>query len=187
MRLFVAIDPSDEVRARLAAALNRVSAIAPRARWVRPASLHLTLFFVGHVDDARVDQVAEAVGRATSRSPPLSFSVIGVGAFGRAPRPKILWAGITADAGALVALQAAVSEELVTLGFVAEDRAFAPHLTLARAGVRDGDVDLAAARAALEGLDAGASAVGEVVLYRSETPRGGAVYTPLIRAPLTGT
>ncbi len=186
MRLFVAVDPSDEVRARIAAAAKSVAAIAPRARWVRPESLHLTLFFLGSVEDERVADISKAVGRAASRSPPFCFSVTGIGTFGRERHPKILWAGITGDAGALVALQAAISEELVALGFAAEDRAFAPHLTLARAGVRDGDGDLAAARDTLDGLDAGASTVGEVILYRSETPRGGAVYTPLLRAPLAG-
>jgi 2'-5' RNA ligase len=186
VRLFVAVDPSEEARARLAEAVGRGSAIAPRARWVRPESLHVTLFFLGHVDDTRVGDVAGAVGRAARRSPPFPFSIGGVGTFGRPLRPKILWAGAPAGRAALVALQAAVSEELGALGFAAEEREFTPHLTLARAGHRDGDVDLAGARDDLAGFDAGVCEVREVVLYRSETPRGGAVYTALVRAALGG-
>ncbi|MDD5351045.1 MAG: RNA 2',3'-cyclic phosphodiesterase, partial [Chthoniobacteraceae bacterium] len=131
MRLFVAIDPDAATRAWLAAAQERLrKKLAPFGRvlrWVDPASIHVTLAFLGEVPDA--GPVAEAL--AGCGCVPMELGVGGLGVFPNTRRPSVLWVGVRDPSGALVRLQARIAEALSP--FVKpERRRFEPHLTLAR-------------------------------------------------------
>ncbi|HVY47543.1 MAG TPA: RNA 2',3'-cyclic phosphodiesterase [Minicystis sp.] len=183
MRLFVAVDPSDAARALLANAVARGRAVAPGSKWVAAENLHLTLFFLGHVDDDALVPIPDALARAAARHAAFDVAFEGAGTFGRRRAPSVLWVGVRAGAAELKALQTDVAAELVALGHAAEEREYAPHLTLARARDRHGDVDLAAAQGDLDAAY-GRSRVTEIVLYRSDATPSGTRYTAVARAPL---
>lgn len=187
MRLFVAIDPGEAVVASVAAAAARARAAAPRAKWAARERLHVTLAFLGEVDDALVPAIEAALRAVGEASAPLALRFDGAGTFGSPAHPRILWVGVGGDLEALGALEARVAAALAPHGYVREDRAFAPHLTLARARAPRGDAALADAARAIEHDEHGDARCDALALYRSDPGPGGARYTVIARAPLTAT
>ncbi len=188
-RLFVALDLDDEVRAGVAAAVAGLRlAAGPAGRSLRfgdPATVHLTLRFLGDVPGDQVDGVAAAVAAAAAGSRPLSLQVRGAGAFPTPRRARVVWLGLAGDLGPLAALAAALDARLAPLGFAPETRPFTPHLTVARARARGGApglaMALATASAALAPVPWHADAL---TLFESHLEHGGARHVALLRAPL---
>ena len=129
MRLFIALDIEDEIRQRIERFLEGVSGFAPDARWVRLESLHITLKFIGERPSETVSSLLEPLNKVSV--PPFSLSFSGTGFFPTAKSPRVFWIGIQA-APELQQLAAAIDEATALLGIPKEDRAFSPHLTLAR-------------------------------------------------------
>jgi 2'-5' RNA ligase len=125
LRLFVAVDPSPEAVRHLTAA-TRDLRLAGRGR---KEDWHVTLAFLGDVEPAAVPGIETALARVAAAARPSRLRVAGSGRFGDA----VLWAGLTGDVDALIALAEAVRSAL-QLG---DDRPFRPHLTLARRGRRE--------------------------------------------------
>lgn len=189
-RLFVALEPPDAVRRRLAAIAVELRRGAGRAadevRWVPPENVHLTLQFLGAVPEARLPDVEAALLAAAAAARSLSLEVKGAGGFPNARRPRVLWAGLAGDLAALAALAADVGRRLAPLGFPPEDRPFSAHLTLGRAREGRGSPGLAGALAHA-GEAAGAPwRATELVLFESFLSPKGPRYEPLLRAPLGG-
>lgn len=125
LRLFVALTLPAAVRDRLCGLMGGV----PGARWVPNENLHLTLRFIGDVDEgAAADLDAEL-----SRTPfaPFKLTLEGMGVFGASRRPRALWAGV-APSPELDILQGRVEAAAQRAGQPAETRKFTPHVTLAR-------------------------------------------------------
>lgn len=177
MRLFVAVLLPDTVRAVIAAEVERLRPLAHGVAWVAEANLHVTLKFLGEVDDARVEAVREALGRASAGAAPFSLEVSGIGAFPTAMRPRVLWAGLGAGAAALAAIAGRVDAALAQAGFPPEDRPFAGHVTLGRIREPRRDPALTAALERAARQHFGTVLVDRVVLVRSELSPNGSRYT----------
>ncbi len=156
-------------------------------KWVTPESMHVTLLFLGEVDDRELHPVCKAVKAVAAGEPPFTLHVSGVGAFPTLRRPKVLWAGTALGADALQRLNAALEEKMLDLGcYRTEERGYTPHLTLGRVkGEADG-LTMAPELQKWLAWNGGRVAVGEVLVYSSKTERDGPVYTVIGRAPLTG-
>jgi 2'-5' RNA ligase len=145
---------------------------------VRPEALHLTLKFLGDVDDTREPNLRVALGQvAGSGEPrPLSLHIEGFGVFPDFRRPRIVWAGIEPDP-ALELLQHRVEQVFAPLGFPSEAKPFRPHLTLGRAERDARPRDFAGLEGALAALVfADTVVVPDVDLMQSTLQSGGAVY-----------
>lgn len=151
-----------------------------------PEGWHLTLAFLGSVEETRVDAIASALLPIAAAASPMRLSVEGLGTFGGGRRPRVLWAGIGGESQRLVDLASEVRRALAPLGFAEEARPFSPHLTLARARHPRGDVELAACRDRYADGGWGSFELREIVLYRSELSQQGARYTPLHTLSLGG-
>ncbi|MPZ98701.1 MAG: RNA 2',3'-cyclic phosphodiesterase [Dehalococcoidia bacterium] len=137
MRLFVAIEPPEAWRdaaTRIGDALRRAAGDAP-LRLVDPALTHLTVRFLGEVDEAHADALRVALGR---HAPPVAvpLELAPAGTFGAASRTQVAWLGVGGDLQALQALASRVEAAVVEAGLPREERPSRPHLTLARAGNR---------------------------------------------------
>jgi 2'-5' RNA ligase len=189
LRLFFAVAPSPEARARAAArAASLREEFAPRLKvsWERAGKLHVTMKFLGDVTGDRVERLARAAGRAAARHAPLALSLGGCGVFPSTNRPHALWLGLTGGADRLAALQRDLEAECAREGFAREARPFHPHITLARLRSTNADArELARLHLAM-GFEPVRFTVGEFVLMRSELGAGGSVYTPLTRHELIG-
>ena len=125
MRLFVALALPEDLRQRLHGLQRGLAA----AKWVRPESLHLTLRFIGEVDNGQAEDVDAVLSRVGGE--PFDLAVGGLGQFGDSRKIRALWAGCEVSEP-LVRLQAKIERALQVAGLPPEGRKFKPHITLAR-------------------------------------------------------
>lgn len=187
VRTFIGVDVGGEVRKKAVALQQQLAQTGAGVKWADPAGLHVTLLFLGDLDDRQVVDVCRAVGRAAAGEGPFPLRVSGVGAFPTPRRPKVVWGGVTDGAAELGRLHAALEAAMLGLGvYVQEERTYTPHLTLGRTkGEADGQM-LAAELPKLLAWDGGRTTVNEVLVYSSELRRDGPEYAVLGRAELAG-
>ena len=178
LRLFVATEVPQGVRSAVAEAVAPLRERFPKARWVPVQNQHVTLKFLGSTYPRLVDWVSAAVGEAVSRHGAFATRVEGLGAFPNARRARVLWAGLD-DAGSAFARLAADLDEALSKEFAPEERAFTPHLTVARfePPVPVDPDEIAFETEPFE--------VGRVVLFRSHLRRPAPVYEPIGTFPLS--
>lgn len=177
MRLFVALDLDESVMGRLDELLGELRRELPEIRWARREGLHLTLRFLGEVDEARVPALCQALEGVAEATAPFRVEVEGLGTFGDRRRPKVVWAGVQERSGALEELQGRVERAAVEAGFETESRPFRAHLTLAR--LKRSHPGLGRALAPRAALKLGASRAGSMTLIQSRLSPEGARYTPV--------
>ncbi|HEU5370615.1 MAG TPA: RNA 2',3'-cyclic phosphodiesterase [Ktedonobacterales bacterium] len=131
-RTFIAIDLNDEARRYLHQQIQRLASSLPRVRWVDPETLHLTLAFLGELDDTQLAQATQATVETAQAAHPFTVRVGSLGIFGPAHNPRVIWVGLAGSLQPLLSLQARLAERLAQDGFPPDERAYAPHLTLAR-------------------------------------------------------
>ena len=131
MRLFYAIELDDELLESLDETTAPLRAEAPELAWVPRAKRHLTLKFLGDVEESAVSKLVDAADRAVARHPPLEMRVREIGAFPNFRRARVVWIGVEQEPRLELLhhdLEMACAEE----GFEIEGRPFRPHVTLAR-------------------------------------------------------
>ena len=183
MRLFVALDVPEAVRASLVDLSVQLKTICPKVRWVRLEGVHITLKFIGEVKPDKLDKLCQALGDLPSFAP-LKVRFTGLGFFPSARRPRVFWAGVEAEPY-LAELVAAIERKLEPLGIAPENRAFHPHLTLARFESPELARGLSAAVEALGTPDFGSETLREFYLYQSVLKPSGAEYTRLVTYPFS--
>ncbi|HET7337958.1 MAG TPA: RNA 2',3'-cyclic phosphodiesterase [Candidatus Dormibacteraeota bacterium] len=149
------------------------AAVAPDFRWTPGTNLHVTIRFLGHVELALAEGVAEAV--ASMQPSGFELRLGQVGTFKRGRLARVVWLGVSAGEHEMAELARAVEAECVRAGLESEARRFTAHLTLARARRREG----APAPSFSAPPDLPAWRATELILYRSRLGRGGSVYEPL--------
>ncbi len=190
MRLFVAVELPDEVRAAARRAAEdlrerlRRSRVRLDARWVDPANLHLTVRFIGHVPDDRASLLIEAV-RAPVPAASFDVHLAGCGAFPPRGAPRVFWIGVRRGLDPLRGVHEAFNRRVAPFGYPPEDRPFSAHLTLAR--VKDlARADGARTREIVEHLDVdlGAFSVTAATLFQSRLSPHGSTYEAVAHVPL---
>ena len=165
----------------MAAALER--SVRQTLKWVRVDHMHLTLEFLGEVEDRRVAGLVERFGESIER-PPFTVVYGGLGMFPPFGAPRVLWLGLRAGVHETVELQRAVVGRLHEAGMATEGREFHPHLTLARWRSSRPD-DRRAVLSQDRAAEVASVDVTHVTLYRSQLSPQGPSYTALARAGLT--
>lgn len=172
------------MQARLAEASEPLRAGRRAVSWTPPGNFHVTLKFLGAVEEPRVPGIVEALREAVAGHSAFAMTVHGLGAFPSASRPRVIWAGIESGAGRLTALARAVEAALVPLGFEAATRPFSAHVTLGRVREPGPDPSLARALARAAAAPLGETRVERLVLMRSELSPRGSRYTEVASLPL---
>ncbi len=196
MRIFIGIDLDPDVRDRISRFLEGVQGFAPEARWMRPESLHITLKFIGEQKTEQVDAIAECLRRIEGSA--FEIRAAGYGFFPTAKAARVFWIGIQSGPQ-LAELAEEIDVIVAGVGVPREDRAYNPHLTLARAGAGrksgspkwgkgDGPNAVFAVLekrlGAMGKLDFGAMTAREFILYQSQLSPAGSKYTKLQRFAL---
>ncbi|MBN9522738.1 RNA 2',3'-cyclic phosphodiesterase [bacterium] len=187
VRSFIGVDVGDEVRRKAVALQQQLARTGAGVKWAATDGMHVTLLFLGELDDRDILPVCRAVEAVAATEPGFPLRVSGVGAFPNIRRPKVVWGGITDGAEQLRRLYTAIEAKLLDLGvYRKEERDYTPHLTLGRVkGEADG-YTLAPELPKLLAWDGGRTVVNEVCVYSSELRRDGPEYAILARAELTG-
>jgi 2'-5' RNA ligase len=175
VRVFVAIDPSEQVRAGLAELRLTLRAAGGSARWVATESIHVTLKFIGEIAGPRVDEVDRALARVRWNA--FRIAVRGLGFFPGARKPRILWAGLEAES--LAPLAKDIDAALQTIGVPPEDKPFRPHITLARSKDRPIAPELVASVQGMANSDFGSFLADRFYLVESVLKPGGSAYTKI--------
>lgn len=186
IRTFIAVDPGKAIRDRLVALQKTLGQAAAEVKWVEPENLHVTMLFLGEVDDRQVGRVCQIVGEGAQQESPFLMEVEKTGCFPNPRRPRVLWAGIGAGVQPLCRLHDGLEIPLQSLGYRREERRFTPHITLGRVRTDLQTGKLAAALAAQAGWKGGETTVQELLVMSSELTSAGPVYTVLSRAKLAG-
>jgi 2'-5' RNA ligase len=187
VRTFLAVDLTGEVRREAEAAIARLARCTTDVSWVAAHNLHLTLKFLGDVDDTQLYAACRAATEATAGLSRFRAECRGVGAFPHLAAPRTIWFGVQDPHSLIASLQRSVEDAMRDLGFPRELRPYRPHVTLGRVrGHRDRDDRLQQELGLLGDLALGWIEVDECVVYGSDLTPAGPVYTPLGRAPLSG-
>ena len=185
MRVFLALQVPDVVKAQLAAAVQRLSPLAIDVKWYTKDQFHLTLAYLGEVSPAILPHITAAADRVGSALPPFPCHVDGLGFFGTKRNPQTLWAGVE-PTPELTMLYELLWKELKKFGYANEEDEFHPHITLGRCRESARNHPVIEAMDADAATDFGEWEVTRVSLFESRpTPRG-PVYRTLGHSALTG-
>ena len=194
IRAFLAVELNEELRKRIAQVqqdlkqrLARDGLKDVRISWVQPGSIHLTIKFLGDIDEQFVDPLREALSNPMKAHQRIQIPMERLGVFPHPHQPRVLWVGPveswegSEDAKRLAALHEAVEDCCQSFGLTPEGRPVSPHLTLAR--IKAGERQLAQTLSRLGVMDRplslGPLGVESVVLMRSELRPTGSLYTKL--------
>ena len=175
MRLFIALDVSDEVRARVAEAVTRERATVD-AKWARTEGLHITVVFFGEMKSEKLEEIVATTRRIARDHASLKLQIKGAGAFG-GKEARVLWLGI---GGAVKPLGLLATQLGEALGVVSDHPEYTPHLTLARSQSAKGDPMLSEVATRLGRKKFGAWVADHLTLYET----AGGRYRALATIPL---
>lgn len=175
VRIFIAIDLPQEIRDRIREAQEVIASTTSRLSLVDPRMAHITLKFIGEVQERMIGPISEAMEGI--RFQPFELTVEGVGG-NNSRQPRVVWAGVR-DAGECRKLSRLTEDRLVPLGIRREDRPFTPHVTIAR--VKQFHPSLLDAMRRIGKMHFGSSCVSGISLKKSTLRPEGAFYEDLYR------
>jgi len=183
IRAFIAIELPDELKLALIQLQTELqSARQSFVKWVVPEGIHLTLKFLGNIAVDNINEIIEAINRASKGISPFQVETTDLGVFPNSRNPRVFWLGIGGNLDSLINLQKRIDDVMKPMGFVPEKRAFTPHLTLAR--IRE-SASLQNRREFSNLIDRAhfdikyKIGINSISLMRSQLLPGGAVYTCL--------
>lgn len=183
IRVFICIELPEQIKEKLAEIQDELRPFSRGVRWTKPTGIHLTLKFLGDVDEEKIDEIADAVSNVCNGISSLELNLGDSGAFPNFKRPRVYWIGIEEPTGQLLALQADIEKELEKFGYAKENRKFFPHLTLGRVKFPDRLMDIHQ-KLDQYSLDRFNFTAHEIIVMKSDLQPSGAVYTPLRRIKL---
>lgn len=184
MRTFIAIEIPSEIKSALAALQTELRRAGADVSWAKPESLHLTLNFLGEVDERLINEIEKACVDTASEFQPFTLKLNGVGVFPNSRQPRVLWAGLSGEVEMTVEIRKRLDEKLAPFGFERDEKEFRPHLTIGRVKSNRKTRELIAL-ADLYKLPALPFDVNEIVLMKSELHPAGARHTCLAKAHLS--
>ena len=186
IRTFIAVKLPETVLAAIGRVQERMAACGLNVRWVATGNIHLTLKFLGEVDEDELDGIAAVLTEAVHGFAPLRLAAAGVGVFPSANRARVIWVGLSGQLSQLAALQRSIEDRLATIGYPHEKRPFSGHLTLGRVKGLIAASRLTTAMGAFRDFASETFEVDRVVLFKSDLRPTGAMYTELRQVTLPG-
>lgn len=187
IRTFIAVELGPTLKHAIAGVQNtlkvELNRLAPgvRMQWVRTDSIHLTLKFLGDIEESQVGRILQALEHAGRDHAPFSVHAKGFGVFPNLRGPRVLWMGLSGDTDRLIRLAGSINAALTTLGFPVEQKPYTPHLTLARIKEQSRSIGKALADSGVmrESACRGTLPVQAVALMKSEHAPSGSIYSRL--------
>jgi RNA 2',3'-cyclic 3'-phosphodiesterase len=184
MRTFIAIEIPDEIKKEMAKVQDELKRSGADAGWTRPEGIHLTLKFLGEVPEAKIEEIKKALVQAAETTSRFRLKIAGAGTFPNPKNPRVVWLGVSGDIDKLSALQGSVEKSMMAMGFDREERAFSPHLTLARIKFLRPQYSWQKAIDSIKDIRLAEFDVDYVNLMKSDIKPSGAVYTKIGRVRL---
>ncbi len=187
MRTFIAIELPPEIREGLYRLMEELQREGIQGRWVPPENLHLTLRFLGNIEEDRIEGIIGTMKGAAETASAFPISLKGLGAFPSLSRPRVLWVGVEKGRKELSHLQRNLEKRLISQGLPPEDKSFKPHLTLARFKFPKEEIKRKVLQACQrrKGLVWGETIATHLTLFESILSPQGAKYKKIHQTPLT--
>lgn len=184
IRAFIAVEINDAIRAGLANVQSVLKEANGHVSWVRPQNIHCTLVFLGDIFLDSVSAAAHALVQAASACRPFEIEISGIGYFGSARSPRIIWAGVAGQTDVLIKLQDKITAAVLPAGLKPDLKPFSPHLTIGRVRSNRNAADLIRALEENKSKSFGKLSVQRIVLMQSRLTAKGPEYTLLQAAVL---
>ncbi len=179
VRLFVAVEIAEEIRKKVGAFQDALKKANADVGWVAPKNLHITLKFIGSVEEENIGHVIAIIKDSVTHIRPFDLSYRGVGAFPNQKNPRVIFVQIIDADGVLAKVHERLDNQLMALGVEHEERRFDAHLTVGRIKTRKNVNNLMEKLDAYDGAIFGAGHVTQVVLMKSDLSPQGPTYTKL--------
>ena len=184
IRAFIAIEIPGEIQDKIGELQNSLKGIGGKINWTKPGNIHLTLKFLGDIDEDIIDEIAVKLQQAIQKVEGFKISVQGTGVFPNFKRPRVIWVAAKSEGDQLEKLAAQIEDCMKNFGFEKEHRRFSAHLTLGRVKDTKGIEPMMERLRSYEEFVAGNFSVKEFYLIKSELHPAGSIYTPLKKIDL---
>ena len=184
MRLFIAIELSEEIRNSLAQIQSHLKYAGADVKWVGKDNIHLTLKFLGEVTAEKAEKIKSILDEIAKQTKPFEISTKDIGVFPKIEFPRVIWVGLDKGANESKALAEKIDVALSKIGFQKETRTFTSHLTIGR--VRSSK-NKDALKEKLQSSNSqlptpNSQLITSVILYQSTLTPKGSIYTKLHEA-----
>jgi 2'-5' RNA ligase len=176
MRTFVSIEIPDDIKNSIEKSIGELKLILPHIKWVDKKNLHITLKFLGMVEDSKIGGLADSVAEVVKGFGTIKAGFAGFGMFPDQKHPRVIWVGITEGGDKLKELADKIEDKLSTEGYGEEEREFSPHLTIGRIKEKIDDEALAGFIKKNEKASFGGFAAKSISMMKSTLMRSGPVY-----------
>ena len=186
-RIFTAIDISAEARQKVSDYIADLQAEFPMVRvgWERAEKLHLTLKFLGDIDEIKLQNLTDAVNETAKRLSDFKLRISQTGVFPSIKKARVLWLGIEYETGSMQKLNEILETECEGKGFSREKRSFKPHLTIAR--LREPQSSFKLIEKHLQNdFESDEFTVSGITIYESRLQKTGSIYTKYKNLNLQG-
>jgi RNA 2',3'-cyclic 3'-phosphodiesterase len=190
MRAFIAIDLPQEIKECLGRIEERLKKSGADVKWVAAANIHLTLKFLGEIDEQTKQSLIQAIEDTTKGTNLFSIRLSSAGAFPNTKFPRVIWIGIDNGSAKITEIAAGLEEKIEKIGIPKETRGFTCHITLGRVKSGLNRLKLAEEIETINGqlnekpleLE-----VGKITLFKSTLSPNGPAYEPLYERSLETT
>ncbi|MDN3513331.1 MAG: RNA 2',3'-cyclic phosphodiesterase [Candidatus Brocadia sp.] len=179
VRIFVAVEITGEIRKKLAEFQDELKKVDADVGWVAPENLHITLKFIGHIDEEKIEAVTGIIKDALAHIKPFDLRYAGVGTFPTEKNPRVIFADVIDTGGVLAKIHERLDNQLMAVGVEHENRKFEAHLTVGRIKTRRNVRRLIEHLNSYNGFDFGSERVMQVALMKSDLSPEGPIYTKL--------
>ncbi len=185
IRSFLAFELPPEIREKIGAVSRELQKTRIPVRWVKVENIHLTMIFLGSVNEDAIDEIKEKVHLVVNRFSTIRTRLNGVGVFPHWRKPRVIWVGLNGEIETLSNLRDQLQSELKVLGLREEKRPFRPHLTIGRfKGRVDRDEELKSILDRHHDIASNLHHLNELILFKSDLKPDGPVYTRMATWPL---
>lgn len=182
MRTFIAIPLSDEIKEKLAETQKHLrKGIGYGISWVDPSLTHITVKFLGEIDERSIPDLKETLQNIVRNTKPFKIACGGLGCFPNVRHPRVIWLGVKRESQ-LNELHNRIENSLSTLGYPKEEKIFSPHLTLGRVKEELTETELIVLSEFIKNEKENplmVLPVNELILFKSLLSRTGPVYTQI--------
>lgn len=180
MRVFIAIPLNEEIHRELLLLQDRLRKSNADVKWANPSNIHLTLKFLGKIDDKQFENIKSSLKEIIKPHKPFDIYLSSIGAFPNINFPHVIWVGVDKGKKESGNLQKDIETVLLKIGFEKEKHGFTPHLTLGRVRSEKNKSQLIEAMEKEKDFTSqGKVSVNKITLFQSTLTAKGPIYTPL--------
>jgi len=183
IRTFIAIELPEPIKTALGEIQGELRRTQVDVSWTKPSNIHLTLKFLGDLDEKRVEVLRKATCQSMTNAKSFALSTGSIGFFPNQKRPRVIWIGLDGDIPTITDLQEKLDHDLAAAGFPAEDKPFSPHLTIGRFRTSK-NLNALVDKISKMNFKAMPFTVNHITIMRSHLNPAGAIYTPLEKCAL---